>query len=278
MGQVDVTAGATKVHGEAVSDGLGRLSRQGGRRFISGSRYTNWPGHSLLVGAHANGARLRQGYLRRVNWMDFVAALVGHLAWPLAIVVVVLLFRRPLAALIGEVSEGEVGPSGFTFKRAWRRAVETVTQASSSSPPEAGLPETHDSPDEAGTATPADSVPDVSAYERHHAYTIPEGAMAGAYQRLANRLREILGDKPSISAWRNDDIRTLAHRAHELGRVPAAVVDSVEGVGILHDLARSAPERVTPSQAREFQTLVQAVLYTLRDHNLARAPGPPGGT
>jgi hypothetical protein len=41
--------------------------------------------------------------------MQFVADLVGHLAWPVALVVLVVAFRQPLTALIGDVSEGEAG-------------------------------------------------------------------------------------------------------------------------------------------------------------------------
>jgi len=200
--------------------------------------------------------------------MDFIAGLVGHLAWPVAIVVMVLLFRKPLAALIGEVSEGEVGPSGLKFKRAWRRGVEAVTQASTSTQPDGGLAETPEVVTEPTTTIPVESVPEMSIDERYHAETLPEGAIEAAYHRLANRLRALLGDRDSVSTWRNDDIRALARRAHELGRIPAAAVESVDGLGILSDLARSAPERVTPTQAREFQTLTQAVLYVLRDRNL----------
>src|SRR2546427_304231 len=68
-----------------------------------------------------------------MNWMEFTAALVGHLAWPTAIVAVVAIFRRPLAALISDLSEGEAGPSGIKFKRAWRRTADAVSRSHSPS-------------------------------------------------------------------------------------------------------------------------------------------------
>jgi hypothetical protein len=38
-----------------------------------------------------------------VDWLTFIATFVGHVAWPLVLIIVVLLFREPLGDLIGNL-------------------------------------------------------------------------------------------------------------------------------------------------------------------------------
>ena len=200
--------------------------------------------------------------------MEFVAGLVGDLAWPAVIVVLVVLFRRPIATLISDVSEGEAGPGGVKFKRAWRRTAEAVARLEAASPINADRPETTLP---AVTSDPSnDAERDPSPVERYHAATQPELALQGANRQLADRLREVLGEESTGSPRLSNDVTTLAERAFKRGLISAKILNSVEGLGVLHDLAQAAPERVTPAQAQEFQVLAKAVLYTLGDQQLSR--------
>ena len=210
------------------------------------------------------------GTLRAMNWMEFVAALVGHLAWPIALIVLVVVFRQPLVALIGDVSEGEAGPAGVKFKRAWRRTAEAVARSEGTAPAD-HEPPTSDDLAVAGTrrsnglAGPRRP----SSYESYHAATSPESAITGAHRQVADRLRELLGESTGAPSG-DDDIAVLGAQARTACLIPADVLDSVQGLSIMYDLARSAPERVTLAQAQEFQVLAKAVLYTLGDRRLGR--------
>jgi hypothetical protein len=199
--------------------------------------------------------------------MEFVASLVGGLVWPVAIVIIMVIFRKPLANLIGDMSEGEAGPTGVKFKRAWRREAEAVRSEAASSV-NADLPET--APPTANGDFADDAGPGPSSIERYHAATQPELAIQGAHRQLANRLREVLGEESASSPHFSEDITALAERAFRRGLIPPQVLNSVEGLSVLHSLAQAAPERVTPAQAQEFQVLTKAVLYTLRDQQLSR--------
>ena len=45
-----------------------------------------------------------------VDWLSFVASLVGSLGWPLAVVALALIFRVELGELIGRISRAKAGP------------------------------------------------------------------------------------------------------------------------------------------------------------------------
>ena len=49
-----------------------------------------------------------------MDWREFVASIVGSLAWPLAVVILVLVLRGPLTAILGRspLSSLKVGPTG----------------------------------------------------------------------------------------------------------------------------------------------------------------------
>lgn len=57
-----------------------------------------------------------------MTWLEFVSAMVGHLAWPLAAVCLAAMFYRPIRAVITKVSEFE----GLGFKASFREDVETL--------------------------------------------------------------------------------------------------------------------------------------------------------
>lgn len=57
-----------------------------------------------------------------MSWMEFVSAMFGHLAWPLAVVCLAVMFYRPIHAVITKVSEFE----GLGFKASFREDVETL--------------------------------------------------------------------------------------------------------------------------------------------------------
>lgn len=56
-----------------------------------------------------------------MNWREFVASLVGSVAWPLAAVIALALFRRQVTALLeAPLRRLKAAP----FELSWQRAVE----------------------------------------------------------------------------------------------------------------------------------------------------------
>jgi hypothetical protein len=188
-----------------------------------------------------------------MTWMQFVASLVGDLlAWPVAIVVLVLIFRAQVKELIADVAEGEVGPRGMKFKRGWDRNSRRVQSSASAA-------ETSSQPTGEATA------PEVPLYDRYHAVNHPELAIAGARSKISRRLSEMLGRPIGASAQGGDNPVDLARGLVQAGRLTEQVLDSIEGLEVMYNLAQSRPEHVTTEKSQEFQILANAVLYTLRD-------------
>jgi hypothetical protein len=50
-----------------------------------------------------------------VDWMEFVASVVGSLAWPIAVIVAAMLFRRQVGSLLDRLRRGEVLGAKWDF-------------------------------------------------------------------------------------------------------------------------------------------------------------------
>lgn len=65
-----------------------------------------------------------------MNWMQFVSSLIGHvISWPAAVFALVVIFRRSLAGLIGELSEWEGFGQKARFGRQLAKAEAKVDAA-----------------------------------------------------------------------------------------------------------------------------------------------------
>jgi hypothetical protein len=51
-----------------------------------------------------------------MDWLTFIAEIVKALGWPVAAVVIALLFREQLKALLVRVRKGKLGPAEFEFE------------------------------------------------------------------------------------------------------------------------------------------------------------------
>lgn len=61
-----------------------------------------------------------------MGWQSFIAEMTGHLAWPTAVVVVLVIFRRPLRARVSQLRSVSAGSFGAEFGEADRQVGEAV--------------------------------------------------------------------------------------------------------------------------------------------------------
>jgi hypothetical protein len=52
-----------------------------------------------------------------MNTLAFIAALVKALAWPVAAIVIAVIFHRQISALLGRIRKGKIGPAEFDFEQ-----------------------------------------------------------------------------------------------------------------------------------------------------------------
>ncbi len=177
--------------------------------------------------------------------LEFIAALVKALAWPIVVLAVALLFRRQLAKLLDQPLRSlRAGPLEANWDL---QAAELRTElADSSSPGPAGSPD----------AT-ADLAPLASA--------APVAAVLQAFSRIEERLHELLVDEPGRGS-----ALQLARRAADLHLISPDAVRAVEGAAVLRNLvAHGRPTDLDEPRARDYLALVDAVLFAL--HSPPRA-------
>jgi hypothetical protein len=175
---------------------------------------------------------------------QFIASLVSSLAWPAAVVCIAVLFRVQLKTLLTErLRHIKAGPLEADFERLRSEVQAELGQSESTVQPQTDTRDLIDL-----------------------AQRVPGAAIVEAHERVERELRQTLisaGEKPSDTA----DVRDLAHRALERGLITPVTVNAIEGVTVMRNLAVHGPRReISVKQAEEYVTLVNAVLYAIRQN------------
>jgi len=177
-----------------------------------------------------------------VSALEFIARLVDSLAWPGAVVIVVIALREQIRRLLGDqVSRVKAGPIEVEWDRTLAEAKERV-------------PAGEVSAGEAG-----DVVGDLFDL----AETSPAAAVFEGYKRvedaLTRRIAAVYDGDLSAS-----DASELARLARDLGIITGETVRAIDGLEVLRNLAaHSESGRVMREEAGEYLSLVQAVLFTI---------------
>lgn len=186
--------------------------------------------------------------------LEFVASLVGSLAWPAAVVAAVLILRAPLTrALSGPVKRWKAGPSGVEVEYHWQETIEETRAELEQSPEAAQL-----------LAAPPGLDDDLARLVE----ASPRAAVMEAFARVEGGLRAAVGGDASK---RYASARELAQVAKQRGNISEETLRSIEGLAVLRNLA--AHDRVADldaARAMEFVVLAEAVLYAL--HGAKRPP------
>ena len=179
--------------------------------------------------------------------MEFIAALVQALAWPLAIVGVALIFRSKIIELLTpEIKRLKAGP----LEVEWERAISEARV-------ELDLPGMVGAP---GDLNADLSTPDLADL----AQAAPTAAVLEAAGRVESELRErLIGRAPT------EDLQVglvgLARLAGKHEVVTPEMVRAVEGIAVLRDMAaHGRAGDTTPERALDYLHLTDAILYTIR--------------
>lgn len=174
-----------------------------------------------------------------VSALEFIAAV----AWPVAVLVIAVMFRRPIAeALAAATGRVKAGP----FEIEWKRSVQTVEA-------DLGLPPSISEGQIGGAAGKLDEL----------AEEAPAAAIVEAYGRIEQALRALLADSDTAldPRW---GVLPLARLALEQGRISPETAKAIEGLDVLRNLAvHGREDDLSPKRAHEFVALVQGVLYSI---------------
>jgi hypothetical protein len=196
-----------------------------------------------------------------VSGLQFVIDFVRALAWPAAIVVVVVFLRRPIADILTQVAHGlrrlRAGQSDAEFDRiaGQAKAELTATVSARAERPEA-----------------------VPALLRFAAATDdnPSAAFTQALGTVDAALRDLLGSGGKLVPVGTSDPAAVARFARDQGLVPESLVRAVDSVAALRNLAVADPARATRDHAVTYLALIDALLFAIAAQRDRAIAGPPG--
>lgn len=176
---------------------------------------------------------------------EFISSLVESLAWPAALVMVLLLFRSQLTTLLSTgVRRVRAGP----FEVEWDRQLSIV---------EVEL-------DQPGMALRSSG----HGTLREELTTVAAAAPTAAVMEASARIERALHEKLISAGFDAGELRTgatgLARLAEREGLTTPETLRAIEGLSVLRNLAAHGHgHNVTTERALEFLTLAEAVLYAL---------------
>jgi hypothetical protein len=186
-----------------------------------------------------------------VDWRAFIASLVHSLAWPAAVVVIVLVLRRPLAAALQRgVRRLKAGPIEVEFDEELAEVKQDLAQA----------------PELRGTPTPPLPGQGLDEELARLVDVSPRAAVMEAFVRIEARLGELV-DAAGIEQGKARGGTALARLAHQHGLISSESLRAVEGLSVMRNLAAHSPkdDDIDTGRAREYVAMADAVLFSLPD-------------
>lgn len=174
--------------------------------------------------------------------LEFIADIVASLAWPVAIVVAMLLLRRYIPDTLRALRRVKI--SGFELELEKTRA------------------EVQEALFEQGGrgAEPVQGVEDLTLKASKQD---PVASILGSYAALESELRKrlALAGVPDIEGKTAVQLVTIGVRKGVFGEASA---DAVRGIAVMRNLAaHGRADRVTVQEAVEYASLVEATIYAL---------------
>ncbi|CAN5399317.1 hypothetical protein BH10PAT4_BH10PAT4_4800 [soil metagenome] len=172
--------------------------------------------------------------------LEFIAALVAALAWPLGLIVVVLVLRSHIPAFLKSLRRLKL--SGFEVELERTRVdIETAVAVADT--------------------LPADRENEPSA---EVALGDPTTTIIREHRRLEDELRQRL-KASKVKGLESKSANQLVALGVASGIFTEAAAEAVRGVSVLRNLAaHGRADRVTPSEAAEYVALVDATIFSLR--------------
>jgi hypothetical protein len=183
-----------------------------------------------------------------VDTKQLVASLVSSLAWPLAAVVLALMFRQQLASLLrggGPLKRLKAGPVEFEFDR-------VISDVESKIEPGPG-----EEKESYAGRTVAEELMAV-------AKASPRAAVMEAFALVEQEIRGRMRVAGHPRADAKQGAVRLAREAREAGVITAESLEAVEGMAVLRNLAAHDGEQVSERRALDYLNLADALLFALR--------------
>jgi hypothetical protein len=190
-----------------------------------------------------------------VNWLAFIAALAGSLAWPLTVVIIVLIFRRPLLAVAPSLREFELGSLKLKFAEGLAQAA-SVAEQIAPAPSESPVPTKPDSLHFGGT--------DIEDNELLLAVSAPGALVLQSFVKVEQALF-LAAANAGLDTNKRRGVRIVAQELEKRGALTPEIAKIVQLLGDLRNEAAHLPNfGIEPRQALEYARLARHVVAALK--------------
>jgi hypothetical protein len=188
-----------------------------------------------------------------MSGFELIARLTDALAWPIAVVVGIVVLRKSIAELIARRPPNRVKAGPFEVE--WDRLLAETEKEVETELPASADPKRH----------PAGVVDELAPA----AEATPLAAVQEAYATIQRELRRVVG---STGETANLGPVSLARRGERAGLINSETTRAVEGLSVMRNLAVHGGDRqITPERAREYLALTDGVLFALRNRSAAKS-------
>jgi hypothetical protein len=186
-----------------------------------------------------------------MSGLQFIVDFVSALAWPVAVVALVVFLRRPIVDILMQLASGlrrlRARQSDAEFDRvAGQVKSELTATVSAAGPGPAAIPVL------LRFATLADDD--------------PAAAITQAFGAIELALRDLLSASGKLLPVSTGDPTAVARFGRDQKLVPESVVRAVDGVVQLRNLVASDPARATREHAIQYLALIDATIFAISVH------------
>jgi len=188
---------------------------------------------------------------------QFIASIVHALAWPLTVGVLAWLFRRQLREMLSVPLERLQGPG---FDARFGKQMQKVEKIAEE------FPEAMEQP-----AQPERPEPLLASELEETAEVSPAAAVLEATERLERELTTRIRD---AGGWvfSGGGLVSLARQALDANLMSPETANAVQGIAVLRNLAaHDRMSRLSPAQAQEYLSLVDATIFAVRQRPRAES-------
>jgi len=182
-----------------------------------------------------------------MSGLQFIVDFAEALAWPLAVVAVVVILRRPITEILRQLAGGlrrlRSGQADVEFERVVGQARAELTASVSGGPDPAGIP--------------------VQLQYATLAADDPPAAFAQAFGAVEAGLRELLTASGKLTPTGSGDPTAVARFARDQGLAAESLVRAVDCVVTLRNFAAADPARATRDHAAQYLALIDTVLFAI---------------
>jgi len=207
------------------------------------------------------------------EWLHPITELVGVLVWPVLVGVVIIVFRRQVRDLLGNLSELTIGSNKAKFRKKGSQLSEELlaklTTPSDSAASTGSAPD--DIRNEAALASEPKSPPKPrSLLREYYADRIRDNPLNAilegnlAIERWFDGAITAHGFSATGKDYRKRSSHEMSLIALDLGMISATSQNAVDGLAIMRDLAiDKGGDAATSDQAREFLILADGLLFSM---------------